>query len=201
MINTYHFDNWADASAMIGGGMEFSSRGDTNAVTVTRAAPLLEVTKPYGLWEDNVGRAFTSVYNFMGTPAGTTIDTTQAIIESPETVPVDSATNGLLITLYAENATDSVMLSNLNITLTAMPPASVGDSPTVTGGVHYMLIETDMDLESGYILSGSVAFDWDGALPAADKQWFEIAPVVVVPEPAGALVCALGILGAFLRRR
>lgn len=200
-ITTQHFDTWAEVQQVVIGGMEWFARGDTQEVSLTPAAsPQDRVAVPYNLWNSGFLTAFTVVYNPTGSPIGMTIDDVMAIYETPAPpIVVDSRTNGLLVTAFATGAGRSVEVRNLKITLPGFQIYDIGDiafAPTT----DYMLIETDLPLTGGFILSGQAVMTWTGPLAPPAEQWFEVTPVVT-PEPGSALLMLGGLVMSVLRRR
>lgn len=195
LINTRHFGNFAEVQAHILGGLDFVARGDTQELRITRADPPGSATAPVGPWNNGIPHAFKVVYNAGGI-AGLSIDELYAV-EFP--VTINSATNGLLITAFVEGAGRGVRLENLRITLPGFIMHDVGDI-ALAPPTDYMLVDTALPLVDGFILSGTVRFDWTGALPPPAEQWFEVSPVVI-PEPAGAAILIAGALTGLRRRR
>ncbi len=193
------YDNTADVEAVVIAGRELFFRGDTEHVRLTQVNPPNVVETPYDLWESGVGRGFRAVYNLMGTPAGIGIDDVEAI--SPGPIPINEETNGLLISAFAPLTGLRVELSNLKLTL---PDLTIHDIPVVVdaqSNEQYLIAEVgdEVDLTAGFIVSGTVAFTWDGGtIPAPADQWFEVTPVVV-PEPSACLLLLCGL--PLLRRR
>lgn len=195
IITTQHFGTQAEVDAHVIGGYDFFARGDSEKLRMTRTAPPATAELPFSLWNNGVPHAFKVVYNANGI-AGISIDTLYTI---DQPVSIDADTNGLLITAFAGGQGLSVLVSNMNITLpnfTIHPVADIASAP----GTDFLLVGTDLPLAGGFILNGTVTFNWTGTMPPAADQWFEVAPVVT-PEPAaGALVMA-GLLLASRRRR
>lgn len=197
IISTQYFADESELPAWLT-GFEFAARGDTESLQlIPAAAPGDAVSVPYNLWESGVERGFQAVYDVGGIPAGMGAGDVQAIYET--IIPINPATNGLLITTYAVGEDRSVLLDNLTITLPGFAMVSVGLPATSPGGQSILLVETDLPLESGFILSGTATLTWTGDLAPPSEQWFEIEPVVT-PEPASALLLGLGLALAGLRR-
>jgi hypothetical protein len=188
LITTQHFNTFAEVQAYLLGGLEFVARGDTELLRLTRANPPGVTQLPFTLWNDGIAHGFKVVYNAGGI-AGLSIDDLYTI-QTP--VTIDPATNGLLVTACADGTGRSVVVSNLKITLPGFLMYNVGDLASAPE-TDYMLIGTALPLAGGFILSGTVTFNWEGSIPPAPEQWFEVAPVVV-PEPAMCtLACAAGL--------
>lgn len=194
-----HFDNAADLDAYVDPGFEFAARGDTDYVRVTQASPLEVVETPYDLWSSGVARGFKAVYNLQGVPTGMVIDDVTASLA--QKTPISAATNGLLITAHTDDAANSVSLTNLKLTLPNLMIYNLGDVAFASGGTDYLVAHIDAPIVDGFILSGSAAFSWAGDLPEGATQWFEITPVVIVPEPASGIFMAAGSAALFLLRR
>ncbi len=194
VIATEHFSTLAEVEAHIIGGMEFVARGDTERLRITRVDPPEVAEMPFDLWNNGVPHAFKVVYNAGGI-AGLSIDDLYTITE-PVTISPD--TNGLLVTAEALGAGRSVVLQNLIITLPGFLMYPVGDVASAPE-TDYLLVETDLPLVGGFILSGTVTFTWDGDLPPPAEQWFEVTPVVI-PEPASGVLAVLGLVLLGLRR-
>ena len=195
VITTQHFGTQAEVDAHVIGGYEFFARGDTDKLRITRAAPPAMAELPFPLWNNGVPHAFKVVYNAGGI-AGISIDDLYTI---QEPVNIRPDTNGLLITALAAGQGRSVLVNNLIITLPGFimhPVANAAAAPNT----DYLLVTTDLPLAGGFILSGTVTFNWAGAKPPPFEQWFEVAPVVV-PEPAAGLLVTAGLLLAGRRRR
>jgi hypothetical protein len=194
IITTQHFGTQAEVDAHVIGGYDFFARGDTEKLRITRTDPLAMAELPFPLWNNGVPHAFKIVYNAGGI-AGISIDDLYTI---QEPVNIRPDTNGLLITAFAAGQGRSVLVSNMNITLpsfTIHPVPDIASAPNT----DYLLVSTDLPLAGGFILNGTVTFNWAGTKPPPIEQWFEVAPVVT-PEPAtGALVMA-GLLLAGRRR-
>jgi hypothetical protein len=193
-ITTQHFGTQAEVDAHVIGGYEFFARGDTEKLRLTRTDPAGMAELPFPLWNNGVPHAFKVVYNAGGI-AGISIDDLYTIQE-PVTIRPD--TNGLLITAFAAGTGRSVLVSNLVITLPGFvmyPVPDIASAPNT----DFLLTTTDLPLAGGFILSGTVTFNWTGAMPPPVEQWFEVAPVVV-PEPAAGLLATAGLLLAGRRR-
>lgn len=195
LLTTQHFGSYAEVEPLIGGGLEFFARGDTDRLSIT-VPPDPPQEQPFNLWNDGIPHAFKVVYNAGGI-AGLSIDD-EYTIQAPATI--DPATNGLLITAFSDVPGGSVVLQNLRITLPGFIMYTVNDDVQAPAA-DYMLLTTDLALVNGFILSGTVTFEWDGSLPVPTHEWFEVAPVVVIPEPAAASLILLGGLALIARRR
>jgi len=193
LIATQHFSSQAEVDAHVVGGYEFFARGDTQKLRITRTDPPAAAETPFTLWNDGVPHAFKVVYNAGGI-AGISIDDLYTI-QVPVTIRPD--TNGLLITALAAGDGCGVQLGNLVITLPGFVMHNVADTAAAPG-TDYLLVTTGLPLAGGFILSGTVTFNWAQSLPPPVEQWFEVAPVVV-PEPAAGLLLSAGLLLA--RRR
>lgn len=194
LINTQHFGSLAEVQTHILGGLDFVARGDTQELRITRADPPGSATAPVGPWNNGVPHAFKVVYNAGGV-AGISIDELYTV-QVP--VTINPATNGLLITAFVDGAGRGVTLGNLRITLPGFIMHEVGDAADAPP-TDYMLVDTSLPLVDGFILSGTVQFNWTGGLPPPAEQWFEVAPVVI-PEPATVLLLAGGVLTGLRRR-
>jgi hypothetical protein len=200
-ITTQHFNTWAEVQQVVVGGMEWTARGDTEQLSLTPTdAPPSRVAVDYDLWSSGFETAFTVVYNAPGSPIGITVDDVQAIYESPQPpILVDEETNGLLVTAFAAGAGRTIELHNLKITLPGFQMYDVGDI-AYAPDTDYMLIETDLPLTDGFILSGQAVMSWTGPLAPSAEHWFEVTPVVT-PEPGSGLLLVGGLLLGVIRRR
>ena len=194
LISTQHFTSLAEVQAHILGGFDFVARGDTQELRITRADPPGSAAAPVGPWNNGIPHAFKVVYNAGGI-AGISIDELYTV-EFP--VTINPATNGLLITAFVDGAGRGVTLANLRITLPGFIMHEVGDTADAPP-TDYMLVDTSLPLVDGFILSGTVQFNWTGSLPPPAEQWFEVAPVVI-PEPATVMLLAGGAVGRLRRR-
>jgi len=194
LITTEHYHTWAEVEAHVIGGFEFFARGDTEKLRMTRTDPPAEAHVPFDIWNSGVPHGFKVVYNAGGI-AGISIDDVYTV-QLP--VSISPLTNGLLVTAFADGADRSVLVSNLKLTL---PPFNIYDVGDVAfaPATDYLLIETDLPLAGGFILSGTVTFSWSGSLPPADQQWFEVTPVIT-PEPAAYGLLLAGPLLLRIRR-
>jgi hypothetical protein len=209
VVSTQFFETWAEVDQVVTGGFEFYARGDTDHVRLTRATPLAVEESPYDLWVSGVERSFQVTYNFGGIPAGIRMDDIHAVFDTD--IPIDAETHHLLVTAWlpegggggARSSGVEVALTNLKVTLPNLTIHNVGVDLVTDGTARYLLIETDVPLTGGFILSGAVAFTWDDPNdppPPPPDQWFEVSPVRI-PEPAGGLLALGGVLLIGLRRR
>lgn len=202
VLGTQHLMNQAAVDALGLSGLEFTAIADTESVGISATSdPLAGVTTPYYLWAAEVPRAFQVTYNPTGDVQGMSVDTTLAMMEA---TPIETATNGLLISGRAIGGGRQVSLTNLIITLPGFVMYPVGDTLLADATLQpedYLLVTTDLPLANGFILSGSVSFDWSGDLVPTlpQEQWFSVAPVMV-PEPAAIVLLAAGALGSWRRR-
>ncbi len=194
LLTTQHFGSYAELEPLIGGGMEFIAHGDTAKLQI-EVPPASPQQRPFDLWNDGVPHAFKVVYN-PGGIAGLSIDD-EYTIEAPTLI--DAATNGLLITAFTDAPGGAVVLDNLRITLPGFLVYPVNDQAQAPA-TDYLLVTTDLALAGGFILSGTVTFAWDGPLPPPANEWFEVTPVVVIPEPAAVSLLLAG-LTLLVRRR
>ena len=194
-ITTEHFGSMADVEALVTDGFEFHAPGDTQKLQLTRTDPLAQAEQPFGLWNNGVPHAFKVVFSPAGI-AGISIDNVYTV-ETP--VSINPATNGILVTAWTPAAGRAVAVEDLMITtsdLMMYPVPGLAAAPVP----DYLLVNTDLNLAGGFILSGTVRFDWTGNLPPPDEQWFDVT-TVVTPEPAGLGLALLGALVGLQRRR
>lgn len=202
VLGTQHLTSQAAVDALGLTGFEFTAQADTERVGISSAFdPLAGVTTPYYLWTADVPRAFQVTYNPTGDVQGMSVDTTLAMMEATQ---IETAANGLLISGRALGGGRQVSLTNLVITLPSFTMYPVGDTLLADATLQpedYLLVTTDLPLANGFILSGSVSFDWSGDLvpTSPQEQWFSVSPVMV-PEPAALVLVAAGVLGAWRRR-
>lgn len=200
VLSTQHLMSQAALDALGLSGFEFTALADTESVGIySTFDPLAGAATPYYLWAADVPRAFQVTYNPTGDVQGMSVDTTLAMMEATQ---IETAANGLLISGRAIGGGRQVSLTNLIITLPSFAMYPVGDTLLANAlqPEDYLLVTTDLPLANGFILSGSVSFDWSGSLfpTPPEEHWFSVAPVMV-PEPATSVLLVAGALG--IRRR
>lgn len=171
-VATRRFSTFEQFQPFFRGGMEFTARGDTEDLTVTRAVPAESSAVKFPIWNNGVPHAFKIVHNANGITA-LEIDDIYSFV-SP--VAIGPRTNGLLITSTAA-AGGSIRLSNLKLSRSPFDIKNINAISEVPPK-ELLLVKTTSPL-STFILSGQATFTWSGALPLPEEQWFELTPVVV----------------------
>ena len=191
LVSTRHFSSFEQVQPHISAGFEFVARADTENLRLTVDSPPAADSTPFGIWNEGVPHAFKVVYNASGL-AGIEIDD----LFADQTAPISPQTNGLLITAHAAGEPlASAHVANLRLTLPDFTILDIADAAAAPA-TDYLLLETTAPLAAGFILSGTVEFDWAETIPPPADLWFEAAPVVVVPEPTSLISLAAAILAA-----
>jgi hypothetical protein len=127
---------------------------------------------PYGLWNKGVPHAFAVVYNATGI-VGISVDDVHALLTP---VSVDADTDGVLVGTHAAAEGCTVRVENVKLTVPGFVVYDVDDFSAAPTD-DFLLIQTDLPLARGFIVSGTVTLTWTGNLPPPDEQWFEVAPL------------------------
>lgn len=173
-VTTRHFSSLLDFQPYLIGGQEFVTRADTEKLRVTQIAPFSEALTPFNAWNNGVPHAFKIVHS-PGGATGVSVDEPFAQITP---INITSLTNGLFVTVSATGAGQSVLLSNLKLTVTGVQPIDIATTAHAPA-TDFLLIFTRRPLVDGFILSGTATFSWTGAIPPAIEQSFELSPVVI----------------------
>lgn len=198
VIETVHCSSADELEGLGWGNGAFVARGEMDILSVSRTDPPAEVEENFSLWNNGVPHAFQVVYNPVGEVTALSVDDVHAILEGP--LPIGDDAHTLLLSAGVVSDGGSVVLDNLKITLPGFVIYDVGDSVSATAE-DYLLVQTDLPLSGGFILSGTATLTWDEGRSVPTSRWFEVTPAAVVPEPAGGLLLAIGLCGFAARRR